>query len=114
MYLKTTASIVAGNSQSNAINLNQLTPVGFITTGSTTTGSLLSFLVSSDGSNFYPLYDAASAEVTFVVSSASRAYAMDQYDFFGWNYLKLREGASASSINQATYPATFDVILKSF
>jgi hypothetical protein len=100
-----TGTFSIGQSQTGIIQLNELTLCG-LTTGSNLSGSVLSFLVSLDGSNFYPLYDSSSAEVTISVSAASRAYAVDPSSFYSWNFIKLREGTSASAVLQATVNST--------
>jgi hypothetical protein len=106
------AGISVGGSTSGVVQLNAFNPVGLITTGSTTTASLVSFLVSTDGTSYYPLYGSDSAEVSLVVAGAARAYVLDYSNFIPWNFMKIREGTSASSVLQKTYEARFDIVTK--
>lgn len=109
----TDATILIGNTQSNSIFLNETVPTGFIVSGSVITGSLVSFLVSTDNTNFYPLYDNTSTEVSLVVTSASRAYSLSPEAFMGWGFVKFRLGTSASAKAQATYNAELKIITDS-
>ena len=110
--IKSSASIVVGGSVSNPITLNENTVAG-ITAGSSLTATTLTFLVSMDNVNYYSLYDNTSTEVSLtLVSGSSRAYALSASSFFPWNFVKLREGNSASAVNQATVDAVFGVSLK--
>jgi hypothetical protein len=108
LQFEVSGSIVVGQSQSNAVKLNELTAVG-LTTGSNITASTLSFLVSTDGNTFYPLYDSTSTEVTISASSVARSYTLDPAVFYPWNFLKVREGNSASAVLQATVNTLFTI-----
>jgi len=104
----TAASIVIGNSITNAIQLNQASALG-ITTGSSLTSTTLTFMVSVDGSNFYSLYDDSSIEVSLTTASVVRAYNLPIAKFYPWNWFKIREGTSASPVNQATINSLFTI-----
>lgn len=108
LQFEKSGSIVVGQSQSNAIQLNDLTAVG-LTTGSNISGSMLSFLVSVDGATFYPLYNSSGTEVTYSASSVARAYVLDRDTFLAWNFIKLREGTSGSAILQAGVNTLFNI-----
>jgi hypothetical protein len=102
-------SIVVGNTTSNPIQVNNFIFAG-LTTGSSLTGTTLSFLVSNDGTNYYPLYDNTSTEVTLTVTTAARAYALNPNNFYPWNFIKVREGNSASQVAQASANALFTFV----
>jgi hypothetical protein len=107
------ATITIGNTESNIISANERAATGFIVSGSTTTGSLVSFLVSNDGTNFYPLYDSSSTEVSIIVSTTPKAYSLNPEVFMGWNFIKIRLGTSASAKAQATYDARVELVTDS-
>jgi len=97
-----TKTFVVGQSQTDAIQLNELfTLVGVAISGSKISGSLISFLGSEDGTNFYPVFDNSSVEVTLTTTTVSRIYAVDPNAFLGLNYLKARLGTSGSANLQA-------------
>jgi hypothetical protein len=108
------ASIVVGQSQSNAIILNGQPVVGLMASASNVSASTVTFLVSTDAVNFYPLYNNASAEYSVMSGSAAntaiRGYAVDPTSFRAWKAIKLRLGNSASAINQTTSNALFTVV----
>lgn len=107
------ATISVGNTESNIIYLNEKIPTGFIVSGSVITGSLVSFLISSDGVNFYPLYDSSSTEVSLVVSTTPKAYNLNPEVFMGWNFIKTRLGTSGSPKAQTTNIAQVEIITDS-
>jgi len=105
----TTAGIAVGDTATNAIQLNEATALG-ITTASYITATTLTFLVSLDGTNFYSLYDDRSTEVSLTVAaSAVRAYRLDVASMVPWNWLKIREGTSASPVAQQNRDITFNI-----
>lgn len=108
------ASIVVGNTTTNPIQLNSYIPTGLIISGSVVTSSALTFLVSDDGTTYYPLYDDLSSEVSLVDANVARAYKLDATVFSAWNFMKIREGNSASAVAQATYNALFKLIMQPF
>lgn len=108
------ASIVAGNTTTNAIQMNNYDAVGMIVSASTLTATTLTFLVGNDGTNFYPLYDDSSTEVSISASKVARAYSLPIDAFFGWNFMKVREGTSASAVAQATYDVPITIVTRSF
>lgn len=110
--VKTSASIVIGNTTSNPIVLNQMTPVGLLTSASVITGTSITFLVSDDGTTYVPLYDDTSTEVALTFSGSPRAWNLPVKSFFGWTFMKIRLGTSASAKAQATYNAPMDLILE--
>jgi hypothetical protein len=111
IYFEASGSIVIGNSQSNCIQFNELTAVG-LTTGSNITGTTLSFLVSNNNIDFYPLYDSTGTEVTISASSVARSYALSPLVFFPWNFMKLREGTSSSAVLQSGVDTSFKINTK--
>ena len=108
-----TTTVTAGSTQSDRLLLNETVPCGLIVTGSVITGSLVTFLVSNDGTNFYPLYDSTSTEVSIVVSTTPRAYSLNPEAFMGWAYIKGRLGTSGSPKVQQSYDAEIKLITDS-
>lgn len=103
------ATVAVGSTESNTIYLNETIPTGFVVSGSVVTGSLVSFLVSNDNINFYPLHDSTNTEISLTVSTTPKAYSLNPETFMGWSYIKIRLGTSASSKVQATYPAQIEL-----
>lgn len=107
------ATIVVGSTQSSAIPTNERVATGFIVKDTLITGSLVSFLVSNDGVNYYPLYDSSSTEVSLVVSSIPKAYSLNPEAFIGWNFIKVRLGTSASAKAQVTSDTGIEIVTDS-
>jgi hypothetical protein len=109
-----TGSFVIGNSQTNAIQLNEGTLAG-ITTGSNLTSGTLTFLVSDDGTNFFPLYN-ESTEYSITTGSATNPVAkcisFPIAVWWPWNFVKARLGNSASPVNQVTANSLIDFNFK--
>ncbi|MCL8385564.1 hypothetical protein [Xanthobacter aminoxidans] len=96
--LQTAAAVIAnGASQSDVINVAPLVPVGIILPALWTTAAL-TFLVSVDGTTFYPLQD-MSGEVSVTVGAGQYA-ALDPAIFIGIISMKLRSGTAALPVNQ--------------
>jgi len=95
-----TGSFVIGQSQTNSILMNENTLVGLTVTGSYLTASEITFLVSTDNTNFYPMYNSSSTELSITTGSYARSYSLDAESFFAWDYVKARQGNSASAVNQ--------------
>lgn len=110
---KENGTFVVGQSQTGVIKLNERTLTGFIVSGSTITGTSVTFLVSFDGINFYPLYDYDSSEVSITTAGSARGYNLNPLLFTPWNHIKARLGTSASAVNQATYDAEVEFIMDS-
>ena len=108
------ASIVIGNTTTNPIQLNSWVPTAIISTGSVITGTSLTFVVSDDGDTYYSLYDDTSTEISLTFAGSPRAYKLNPSNFWGWNFMKIREGTSASAKAQATYDAPIKVTLQPF
>jgi len=100
---KTIAStFVVGQTTSGSIVLNNSTLMGVTISGSKITGTAMTFLVSTDGTNYYSLYDDTSTEVSVTVTTAARSYIVDPKVFLPWSFVKARLGTSASAVAQAT------------
>jgi hypothetical protein len=112
----TTATFVAGatatGTQTTAVTLNEKVLTGIVVSGSIITGSYITFLVSNDGTTFYPLYDSSNTEVTLIPTSASRAFNVNPENFLPWSFVKARLGTSASPKAQATYDTTIEFITR--
>jgi hypothetical protein len=91
------ATIANGESLSGAIPVAPLVPIGIIMPASWTTAGL-SFAVSVDDTNFYPLQD-MSAEVT-AAAAAGQYIALLPSTFIGIVSLKIRSGTAGSPVNQ--------------
>lgn len=106
-------SIVAGQTTSNAILLNEFWPWGIIT-GSNITSSTLGFLGSADNVTYVPVYNKDSTEVTITATSGSyRGYVLDPVSFAPYNYIKVREGTAASAVVQQTVNTLFTITARS-
>ena len=101
IYKSIPATFVVGETETEAISLNEGSLAGIIISGSNITGSLVSFLVSSDGTNFFPLFNESNAEVAITVSSTPKAYAFSSGNFGSWLFVKARLGTSGSAVLQA-------------
>jgi len=101
MAIYVTKEFTVGQSQTEAVTLNEKTLTGLIIAGSSITGTKITFLVSTDGSSFYPLYDNVSEEVTLTVGGSARGYGLDPKSFMAWGFVKARLGTSASAVSQA-------------
>jgi len=94
-------SFVIGQSESNVAQLNEGTLVGLTVSGSTLSGSAITFLASNDGKTYLPLYDEDGNEVVVTVGAAARHYTLNPSVFFPWRFIKVRQGTSASAVLQA-------------
>lgn len=72
---------------SDAVDVSGVTVCGAIIP-STYNGTALSFQVSADGANYYPMYDTAGNSVSYTVST-SRYVKFNPDDFAGVKHLKL-------------------------
>lgn len=105
-------SIVAGQTTSNAILLNEFMVWGIVT-GSNVTASTLSFLGSADNVTYVPVYDNTSTEVTSTSSSGSyKGYALNPISFAPYNFIKVREGTAASAVVQQAVNTLFTISLR--
>lgn len=107
------ATIAVGNTESAFIRMNERTGTGLIVSGSVISGSLVSFLVSNNGVDFYPLYDSSSTEISIIVNTTPKAYNLNPEAFMGWNFIKTRLGTSASPKAQQTYNAEIEIVTDS-
>jgi hypothetical protein len=105
---KESGTFVVGQSQTDPIMMNERVLTGFVVSDNVISGSLISFLVSVDGTNYFPLLDNNSTEVTLTVSTTPKAYNLNPELFMAWDFIKARLGTSASAINQTS--ANQDVI----
>jgi hypothetical protein len=101
--------ISIGSTTSGVLKLNEINnPVG-LTAGSGLTATTLTFLVSNDNATYTPLYDNTSTEVSLTSASVGRSWALDIPTFYGWNFMKVREGTAASAVAQATVDVNISV-----
>ncbi len=88
------ATIASGESLSGAVALGGLAPYAVILPAALT-GTILTFQVSADGTNFHNLYDAFGNEKKVTVA-ADRMVYLDQSEFLGLAALKVRSGTAAT------------------
>ena len=113
MLANLSGSIVAGQTQSNAIILGENHAPVAIVTGSNITSGSLTFLVSSDGTNFSPLYDSTSTEVSIGNTSGSyRTYHLDITNFYSVTAIKVRSGTAGSSVAQSGVDTNFTIVTR--
>lgn len=93
------ATIANGASLSGAIDLGTNRLFAIVMSTSWTTANL-TFQVSSDGSNFYDLYDDAGTEVTFTAAASRVIQNTNPGRWLGFRYLKIRSGTSGTAVNQ--------------
>lgn len=105
-------SFAVGESQTSAIRINQGTLVGFLVSASTLTATTVTFLGSADGTNFYPLYNSESSEISLTTGSFARGYSLNSADFFPWNHIKARQGNSASAVLQANNAVSVQFVVR--
>jgi hypothetical protein len=98
-----TQTFTVGASQTDVVQLNDIyTLTGVTITGSSTTGSLITILGSSDGVTFYPVYNSSSAEISLTSGSTAKTYALDPNAFLSYDFVKARLGTSGSPKLQTT------------
>lgn len=71
-----------------------------VVTAATWDAAKLTFAVSVDGTNFYPLKDAAGTEYEISAQTAAMAIAVEPKNFIAWDYVKVRSGTSTAATNQ--------------
>jgi len=96
-----TSDFIVGQTTSGSIVLNNSTLMGVTISGSKITGTKMTFVVSTDGTTYYSLYDDTSTEVSLTVTTAARSYIIDPKAFLPWSFVKARLGTSASAVAQA-------------
>jgi len=111
-YKSIPTTFVVGQTETSAIQMNEAVLTGLVVTGSKISGSLVSFLVSSDGVNFFPLFDDTNTEIVVTVTSSARSYALDPINFAPWLYVKARLGTSGSAKAQAVADQAIILIAK--
>ncbi len=98
-YLNKTATILAGQSLSNAVDCTAGGPA-FIHMPSDWTAARLSFQISFDGTNFNDLFDASAAELTFNALGGT-SVNLDETLWRPVLYLKIRSGPRNNPVAQA-------------
>lgn len=88
--------------------------IGLITPSAWTTADI-SFDISLDGINFYPLYN-QQGEVTipstYVSTSQSRFFALDPNDFLGASHIKVRSGINGAAVAQNAAARSFILVCR--
>lgn len=95
--LAVTTTIINGGSVSGPITAEWRDIIGLIVP--TFTSAALTFQVSTDGSNFYDLYDEVGNEVTVPASTFNRAIAAP-LEVRGWKAVRIRSGTTATPVAQ--------------
>ena len=88
------ATIAASSTTSGALACSGFTFCG-VQIPAAFTGTTVTFLVSSDGTTFQPLYNAA-GQVSYTVA-AGHYIAIDPKDFYGAAYVKIVSNATEAS-----------------
>ena len=94
-----TATISSGQSLSASIDIKDQ-PIVAIQMPSTWTAANLTFQGSSDGTNFFTVYNMEGDEFTVTVA-ASRYVVLSPFEFQWARYIKIRSGTSGAPVNQA-------------
>lgn len=89
----TKASIAAGQTTSDAIDLGGGGRLMALILPGNWTAADITFLVSLDGTNFFTLYDNSDTAYT-VQGGSSRAIQLTLQDFVAWQHVKLVSSAS--------------------
>jgi hypothetical protein len=93
---------IGQTTNSSPVKLNDMTLFG-LTTGSSLTGTTLTFLVSNDNVTYYPLFNKnGEVSCTSMGGALAKAIALTPSDFLAWTFVKVVEGTSASGVAQAT------------
>ncbi len=87
-----TATIANTATKSDVIDLKGAT-LKTIIMPAAFTGTVISFEISTDGTNFFPYYNVDDIEVDVTVT-AGRAYGLAAIDFYSIQYLKIVSNAS--------------------
>lgn len=93
-----TATIASGASLSGAIDLGTARLAGIYMPSSWTTANL-TYQASTDGTNWFELYDNAGNEYTTTVA-AGEAVIVPVSDTIGIRYIKIRSGTSGTPVSQ--------------
>ena len=89
-----TATIIAGASLSDAIDLEGYIPVGIVMPAVWTAAN-----ITFEEESTFDAYDAAGTELT-AIAAASRYIALDPIDFAGFRSIYLRSGTTGVPVNQ--------------
>lgn len=95
-----TATINAGASLSQAIDLVDTRLFGFQMPSAWTTAAM-TFQVSADGVTYNDLYDDTATETNLTVSASKFIVLSNPQRFLGIRYLKVRSGTTGSAVNQS-------------
>jgi len=90
--------IPAAASQTGNIRLGNLVLDTILVPSAWDTANI-TFLVSQDGTNFFPLFDAAGNEVV-LTAAAGRAIRFPPYFRIGFPFLRVRSGTNAVPVSQ--------------
>lgn len=86
------ATIESGDTESDAVELDNFVFCGFITP-SVLTGTSFTFKGSIDGENFYTIKSTDDSTISATVSTSS-GYSLNLIDFVGWKQIKIVSGAT--------------------
>jgi hypothetical protein len=95
-----TATILSGQTTSDAIDLQGRPLVGMILPAAFT-GSTITFTISVDNSTFTAVYNTANTQLSVTVTQG-RAYLFSPGDLVGVRYLKLVSGSSEGADRSIT------------
>lgn len=99
-----TATILAGASLSDAIDLRKHVMLGLLMPDAWTTAAITFMGSDSATGTYVDLYDDAGAEITIAAGNvaASRGIGMDSWGaaLAAWPWVKIRSGVTAAAVNQ--------------
>lgn len=95
--------VAIGQTDSPDVELGPYTLVGIVLPAEFD-GAALTFLVSIDRTNFFPLCDPATGNARSVTAAASKAFDIDPKWFLGFNAMRFKCGtAQATTVTKIRY-----------
>jgi hypothetical protein len=94
-------TISAGQSLSLPVTINPNTLGGLVIPANWTSAGVITFQVSSNGTDFYDLYDDTGALVDWAVGAGNKVVSAAHSDSF-WGYIKIRSGTVAAPVVQTS------------
>lgn len=88
--------VAIGQTDSPDVDLGPYTIIA-VALPSTFDGTALTFLVSIDRTNFFPLCDPATGNARTVTAAASKAYDIDPKWFLGFNAMRFKCGTAQAT-----------------
>lgn len=103
--------IAITDDESAALDIKELTPVGLLVPA-VLDDTALTFQASYDGVTYFNVYDVDGTELAVaVVVDAARHIILDPAVFFGFRFMKIRQGTNASPVS-AVAERTFQILTR--